>query len=164
VISAGKWFSRSTIYFDNNTILGGHYCPKKNITELGLDFGQRRVLKNVFDHIIGSNHKGTVFYRTTAPDHFEGSEWNNDGSCKRKVPAAEGELELRWLDKTLREVEIEEFEKAGVRASENGVDLRLFDVNPMLLLRPDGHPNNYRYDDDGKEKSGKVVNDSLNWC
>ncbi|KAK6129955.1 hypothetical protein DH2020_036349 [Rehmannia glutinosa] len=145
VFSSGKWFVKSAIYYENSTVLGCHYCPKRNLTELGIDFPYRKVIRNVFDYIIRSKHKGTIFYRTSTPDHFENGEWFSGGSCVRKVPAKEGDFELNVLNKILRTVELEEFETASAKASESGVNLKLLDVSPLSLLRPDGHPGPYRF-------------------
>ncbi|KAG6388237.1 hypothetical protein SASPL_153437 [Salvia splendens] len=138
--SAGKWYSRSSIYYQNDTVLWCHDCPKRNLTDIGFDSAYRRVIMGVLDYIVESNHTGTVFYRTTSPSHFEGAEWFDGGVCERKGPVKEGEFGLSWLDKILRDIEIEEFGRAYVEAREKGVKLRVFDVNPMSLLWPDGHP------------------------
>lgn len=166
IFSGGKWFVKSSIYYENNIILGCHYCPKRNnITELGINFPYRKVIKNVFRYIIESNHKGTIFYRTSTPDHFENGEWFSGGKCERKSPAKGGELELKELNKILRTIELEEFEKAAAKAYERGVDLRLLDVGPLSILRPDGHPGPYRfYQPFAKNGKAKVINDCLHWC
>ncbi|KAK6137349.1 hypothetical protein DH2020_028909 [Rehmannia glutinosa] len=165
IFSGGKWFTKTAIYYENNTPLGCHYCPKRNFTELGFNFAYRKVIRNVFDYIIASNHKGMIFYRTSTPDHFEGGEWFNGGTCKRKLPAKEGEFELNELNRILRDIELEEFEKASIKASENGVNFRLLDVSPLSLLRPDGHPGPYRFFQPfAKDKYAKVISDCLHWC
>ncbi|KAL2527686.1 Protein trichome birefringence-like 23 [Abeliophyllum distichum] len=165
IISSGKWFVKNAIYYENNMVLGCHNCPKRNFTELGFNFAYRKVLHNVFDYIIRSNHKGMIFYRTSTPDHFENGEWFSGGACRRTVPAEEGEFGLSEVNKVLREVELEEFEKASAKASENGVNLKLFDVNPLSLLRPDGHPGPYRFFQPfAKDKNAKTINDCLHWC
>lgn len=165
VISSGKWFLRSAIYYENNITLGCHYCPKRNCTEVGFNFAYRKVLKNVFDYIIASDHKGVIFFRTSTPDHFEGGQWFEGGSCKRSLPAKEGEFELGDLNQILRTVELEEFEKASLKASEAGVNLKLLDVNPLSLLRPDGHPGAYRFFQPfAKDKNAKIIYDCLHWC
>ncbi|GFP82551.1 protein trichome birefringence-like 23 [Phtheirospermum japonicum] len=165
IFSSGEWFVKTAIYYENNTILGCHYCPKQNLTELGIDSPYRKALRNFFNYIIASNHKGTIFYRTSTPDHYENGEWFNGGACKRKLPAKNGEFELNVLGKILRTVEIEEFEKASGEASRSGVNLRLLDVNPLSLLRPDGHPGPYRFFRPfAEDKNAKVVSDCLHWC
>ncbi|CAK9163042.1 unnamed protein product [Ilex paraguariensis] len=165
MFSSGKWFFKSTIYYKNNKILGCHYCPGKNLTELGFDFAYRKVLRDFFNFIVTSNHKGMIFYRTSTPDHFENGSWFDGGNCKRTEPVKEGVLELNEMVKIIRDIELTAFEEAAAKASETGVNLRLFDVNPLSLLRPDGHPGAYRhFHPFAKDKNAKIVNDCLHWC
>ncbi|XP_057810347.1 protein trichome birefringence-like 23 [Salvia miltiorrhiza] len=165
ILSSGKWFVKGAIYYEDDKILGCHFCPKRNITEVGIKFAYRKVIRNVFNYIIASKHKGTIFYRTSTPDHFENGEWFSGGTCQRKVPARHGEFELKELNRILREVELEEFENASAKATENGVNLKLLDVNPLSLLRPDAHPGPYRFFQPfAKDKNAKVINDCLHWC
>ncbi|KAM7494327.1 hypothetical protein LguiB_028936 [Lonicera macranthoides] len=165
IFSSGKWFIKTAIYYENTTILGCHYCPKKNITELGFGFAYRKVLQNVFKFIINSDHKGTVFYRTATPDHFENGEWFKGGSCRRTEPVKEGVFGLNELNTILRAIELEEFEKATVEAKKNGVNFKLLDVTGLSLLRPDGHPGPYRhFQPFAKNKDEKIISDCLHWC
>ncbi|XP_057511719.1 protein trichome birefringence-like 23 [Actinidia eriantha] len=165
IFSSGKWFVKSTIYYENGTILGCHNCPKRNLTAIGFNFAYRKVLQGVFNFIISSNHTGTIFYRASTPDHFENGEWFNGGSCQRTVPAKEGEFEMNELNKILRVVELEEFEKAATKASEKGMNLKLLDVMKLSLLRPDGHPGLYRYFHPySMDNSTKIFYDCLHWC
>jgi hypothetical protein len=166
IFSSGKWYIKTAIYYENTTVLGCHGCPAaKNQTELGFDFAYRKVLQNVFKFIITSNHKGTIFYRTATPDHFENGEWFSGGSCERTEPVQEGVFELNDLTRVLREIELEEFEKASVKAMEKGVNFKLLDVTGLSLLRPDGHPGPYRhFQPFAKNNDEKIINDCLHWC
>lgn len=166
ILSGGKWFTKNAIYYENNKALGCHHCSsERNLTELGFDLAYRRVMRSVLNYIIASNHKGMIFYRTSTPDHFEGGEWFSGGTCTREAPVKEGEFELNVVDKILRDIELEEFEKISVKASEKGVKLRLFDATPMSLLRPDGHPGPYRfYQPFAKGKNTTIISDCLHWC
>ncbi|XP_017236834.1 protein trichome birefringence-like 23 [Daucus carota subsp. sativus] len=165
VFSSGKWFVKSAIYYENDTIQGCHYCPQRNLTELGIRYAYRKVISNVFDYVIKSNHKGMIFYRNPTPDHFENGEWFSGGNCQRTKPAEEGEFQYNVLNKLLREVELDEFAKAEIRASKAGVKLKLLDVTPLSLLRPDGHPGPYRhFHPFAKDNKEKIVNDCLHWC
>ncbi|KAF3448678.1 hypothetical protein FNV43_RR09391 [Rhamnella rubrinervis] len=165
IISTGKWFLKSSIYYENNEVLGCHYCPKRNLTELGFDFAYRKALKNVMNFIAMSGHKGLIFFRTSTPDHFENGEWFSGGTCKRTTPVKEGEIQLKDINRILRDIELEEFEKATEKASENGVNLKLLDFTPLLLTRPDGHPGPFReYYPFAHDKNAKVQNDCLHWC
>ncbi|XAR55121.1 hypothetical protein NMG60_11030520 [Bertholletia excelsa] len=165
MFSSGKWFIKTAVYYENDRILGCHYCPKRNLTELGFNFAYRKVLNNVFDFIINSNHKGMIFYRTATPDHFENGEWFSGGSCRRTKPTKEGEFKVNPLIQILRDIELDEFEKASIKASQKGVTLKLLDFVELSLLRPDGHPGPYRhYYPFAKGRKGKIINDCLHWC
>ncbi|KAK9275089.1 hypothetical protein L1049_022348 [Liquidambar formosana] len=165
IISTGKWFLKTAIYYENNTALGCHSCQGKNLTELGFEFAYRNALRYVLNFIIASNYKGMIFFRTSTPDHFENGEWFSGGTCKRTEPIKEGEMELKELHKILRDIELAEFEKAATKASEMGVNLKLLDLTYISLLRPDGHPGAYRhFHPFAEDKNAKVILDCLHWC
>lgn len=164
IFSTGEWYIKTAVYYENDTLLGCHYCPKRNLTELDFSFAYQKVLKNVFDFITSSDHKGVIFYRTTVPDHFENGEWFSGGNCERTSPVKKGEFGLNSLTKILRIIELDEFEKA-INGSQKGVDFRLLDVMELSLQRPDGHPGPYRHFHPLEmDKNAKVINDCLHWC
>ncbi|CAL9007427.1 unnamed protein product [Prunus brigantina] len=165
VIGVGKWFLKTAIYHENNTVRGCHYCPGKNLTELGFEYSYRSALRAVFNFITRSDHKASVFFRTTTPDHFENGEWFSGGHCNRSVPFKEGEVDLKDVDNVMRNIELEEFEKAAAKGSEEGMNLKLLDTTHLSLLRSDGHPGPYRqFQPFAKDKNAKVQNDCLHWC
>ncbi|KAJ0499816.1 putative PMR5 domain, PC-Esterase [Helianthus annuus] len=163
-IAAGKWFLKTAVYYENNTIVGCHNCKIENVTELEFDYAYRRALQTTLGFITKSDHKVYTLFQTTTPDHFENGEWNTGGYCNRTVPFEEGETELRDIDSIMRNVELEEFKKAV--GDTNGSTLKLFDTTRLALLRPDGHPGPYRafHPFEGKDPSAKVQNDCLHWC
>ncbi|KAK3228000.1 hypothetical protein Dsin_007862 [Dipteronia sinensis] len=164
IISTGKWFLKSSIYYENDTVVGCHYCPKRNLTELGFDYAYGKTLHSVLDFIATSKHKGSIFFRTSTPDHFENGDWHN-GTCERTNPAKGDEVELKYLSKILRDIELAEFEKAAPKAAENGVNLKLLDFTSLSLLRPDGHPGPYReFQPFATDKNARVQKDCLHWC
>lgn len=63
-----------------------------------------------------------------------------------------------------RGVELEEFEKAAVVSGVEEYEAFNLDVNPMSLVRPDGHPGVYGSYQPFSNKNAKVVNDCLHWC
>ena len=166
VIAGGKWFLKTAIYYVNDTVMGCHYCPGRNLTELGFEFAYRKALQLILNFVTGSDHKGFVFLRTTTPDHFENGEWFSGGTCKRMVPFKEGEIDMRDIDRIMREIELEEFEKVVADAgTERGVILKLLDTTHLSLLRPDGHPGPYRqFHPFAEDKNATVQNDCLHWC
>lgn len=165
VFSSGLWFMKPAVYIKNGTLIGCHHCPKRDLKELGFGFAYGEILRNLFNRVVSSKHRGMVFFRTSTPDHFENGQWFTGGKCERKEPVHEGEFELSEVNRILRDVELEEFKKVSAMATDNGVKLKLFDVNPLSLLRPDGHPGPYRFFQpfaDGKNKT--YINDCLHWC
>ncbi|KAG1330359.1 putative protein trichome birefringence-like 25 [Cocos nucifera] len=70
VISSGRWFLKTAIYWEDNMIVGCHYCPAKKLTELGIDCAYHKALQLIFYFIITSDHKPLVLYRTWTSDHF----------------------------------------------------------------------------------------------
>ncbi|XP_059636108.1 protein trichome birefringence-like 26 [Cornus florida] len=165
VISGGTWFFKGVIYYKNNTIIGCHNCPGKNITELGFDSAYRKILQLAFNFITSSEHKAYVFFRTIAPDHYEGGEWNKGGYCNRTEPFKEGGVKMNDLDMIMHNIEREEFDSANALRSKNGMTLKLLDTTHLSLLRPDGHPGFYRlFHPFAKTRYPKFQIDCLHWC
>ncbi|AEE27285.1 TRICHOME BIREFRINGENCE-LIKE 25 [Arabidopsis thaliana] len=171
VISGGKWFLKTTIFHENNTVTGCHYCQgKNNMTELGYLYSYRKVLHLVLDFVAEPNHKAQVLFRTTTPDHFENGEWDSGGFCNRTMPFTEGsEGEMKSEDVSMRDIELEEFYKTTTTQQEgSNSNIVLLDTTSMSLLRPDGHPGPYRYPNPfaglKNKELNQVQNDCLHWC
>lgn len=165
VIAGGQWFLKRAIYYENDRVEGCHYCPGMNLTELGFYHAYRKVLQAVLNFMMGSDHKAVIFFRTLTPSHFENGEWDSGGTCYRKFPFKDGEIELQDVDVRMRDIELQEVEKAADLASKKGVVLKLFDTTRLSLLRPDGHPGPYRqFYPFAVDKDAKVQNDCLHWC
>ncbi|XP_009421095.2 protein trichome birefringence-like 26 [Musa acuminata AAA Group] len=158
MISGGQWFLKETIFWENNTVVGCHFCTGMNLMELGMDYSYRRALRSVFDFVSSSEHKPLVVLRTWTPTHFEHGMWYNGGICNRTKPYKESESTADPVDVVMRDVEEEGF-KEGVR---NGLRLRLLDTYHLSALRPDGHPGPYRRFH--PDISKKPQNDCLHWC
>ncbi|CAN6876466.1 unnamed protein product, partial [Brassica oleracea] len=165
VISGGKWFLKTSIFHENHTVTGCHYCQgKNNLTELGYEYSYRKALRLVLDFVADPNRKAQVLLRTTTPDHFENGEWNTGGFCNRTMPFKESEGEMKSEDELMRDIELEEFRKTR----EEEANIALLDTTSMSLLRPDGHPGPYRYPNPFSGMKIKdpvrVQNDCLHWC
>lgn len=165
-IGGGKWYLKTAIYYENNTIVSCHNCPQDNITKVGFEYAYRKAINSTLKFITRSKHKAYTFFRAATPDHFENGEWNTGGYCNRTVPFKEGEVDLIDVDRVMRDIDLEEFNKAFDIGSEKGLNLRLFDTTHLSLLRPDGHPGPYRayHPFSGKDKNAKVQLDCLHWC
>ncbi|KAI3868417.1 hypothetical protein MKW92_035448 [Papaver armeniacum] len=162
-IAGGKWFLKTAVYHDNNTVLGCHYCSNSKLTEFGIDNAYRKAIKLVFNFISNSHHNAVVLFRTTTPDHFENGEWFSGGTCNRTVPYKKGEIRLNYIDSVMRKIELEEFKSAATTSgSVRRAKLKLLDTTLLSTLRPDGHPGPYRQFN--PEKNATVQNDCLHWC
>ncbi|KAK0582957.1 hypothetical protein LWI29_031524 [Acer saccharum] len=113
VIAGGKWFLKTAVYHENDTIQGCHNCHGKNLTILGFEYAYSKALQLVLNFVTSSEHNAFVFLGTTTPDHFENGEWFSGGTCNRTVPFKEGEVGMRDVDTAMRDIELEEFEKAA---------------------------------------------------
>ncbi|CAL9091922.1 unnamed protein product [Musa textilis] len=166
VISGGQWFLKTAIYLENNTVVGCHYCPKLNISELSLESAYSKILSSVFGFVTASKHKPIVIYRTWTPDHFENGEWFSGGKCNRTSPYKIKEFNGKDVDHVMRNIELEEFDRAATaNGSENVANLKLLDTYQLSLLRPDAHSGPYRtFRPFDKNKNAKVQNDCLHWC
>ncbi|CAL9043987.1 unnamed protein product [Musa banksii] len=166
VISGGQWFLKTAIYLENNTVVGCHYCPKLNISELSLESAYSKILSSVFGFVTTSKHKPVVIYRTWTPDHFEYGEWFSGGKCNRTSPYKIREFNGKDVDHVMRKIELEEFGRAATAdGSENEANLKLLDTYQLSLLRPDAHSGPYRtFHPFDKNKNAKVQNDCLHWC
>lgn len=165
IISSGKWFQKPAVYYENETLIGCHNCDeKRNLTAVGYAFAYQKTLHRAMRFIATTPRKGSVFFRTSTPHHFEFGKWNTGGNCPKTIPDKDGEIELNELSRTLRSIELTEFEKAVGVAKGNGVNFRLMDLSRMMLRRPDGHPGPYRHFHPFAEEADKVQNDCMHWC
>lgn len=168
VFSIGHWFLHPAIYHENDQVLGCHYCPEFNHTEIGFFEVFRKAIRTALKGVREQDSAVKFVTVTTfSPAHFEG-EWDKAGACPRKEPYREGEKEMEYMDKEMRRVEVEEVAAAAAAAEEGGerVKIEALDVTAMAMLRADGHPGPYMNPNpfgDGKVKE-RVQNDCVHWC
>ncbi|KMT07323.1 hypothetical protein BVRB_6g149510 [Beta vulgaris subsp. vulgaris] len=174
VLSIGHWYLHPAIYHDGDVTLGCHALDSMNCTDVPFFdvYGKafNTTLKAIIQRKLGSEGKGIdVVVTTFSPHHFEG-EWDKLGACPRTKPFMEEEKSLEGMDAQMREVQVEEVEKAKIllNADKNvlpKVRLAAVDVTKLALLRPDGHPGPYMYFNpfaDGIKE--RVQNDCVHWC
>ncbi|MFQ6663557.1 hypothetical protein Gotur_031043 [Gossypium turneri] len=169
LLSIGHWFLHPAVYYEGGLVLGCHYCPGLNHTEIGFYDVMRKALKTALKTIIerkGANGNGIdVFLATFSPSHFEG-EWDKAGACPKTKPYKEGEKMLEGMDADMRAIEVEEIEAVKVNAKQiEGLRIEMLDVTKLSLMRPDGHPGPYMYPfpfANGVRE--RVQNDCVHWC
>ncbi|ONK76644.1 uncharacterized protein A4U43_C03F30480 [Asparagus officinalis] len=101
-----SWFQRPNIMlWENNTIVGCIDCKLENVPEIGSAIPYQKAMELAFQHIIASEHKPLVVYRTHTPNHFENGTWNTGGYCNMTLPFIEGEVEGYDQDQLVKVVE-----------------------------------------------------------
>ncbi|CAI9109977.1 OLC1v1009926C1 [Oldenlandia corymbosa var. corymbosa] len=162
IISAGQWFPRPSIYYENNQLLGCRFCQMQNISEFPMVYAYRKAWRTAFKAIQRiKNRKSVTFLRTVAPSHFEGGEWNQGGNCLRKKPFSRNETSLEGSQLELYSTQLEEFRAAEREGEKEGLRFRLLDVTRAMLLRPDGHPSRYGH---LPNDNVTLYNDCVHWC
>ncbi|MCO5597067.1 hypothetical protein L7F22_051141 [Adiantum nelumboides] len=158
VLSGGRWFQRSSVYFEQNELMGCNWCSMLNATDVGWAYAYRVALRTVFDFLISSEYKGVVFFRTFSPEHWENAAWDQGGNCTQKAPFTSKSHGMDGLSQVMYKVQVEEFGKTVQRISEYSFKLKIVDSLHAALLRPDAHPGPYGH------FHPRVVNDCVHWC
>ncbi|KAJ3694932.1 hypothetical protein LUZ60_000309 [Juncus effusus] len=172
LFSIGHWFLLPGIYYENEQIIGCHVCAEFNHTETAFFDVFRKAVGTTLEevkrrHMAGSeSRKRLVAVTTFTPAHFEG-EWDKAGSCDKKEPYKEGEIQLEYTAGQLRRTVVEELERVRSHGLQvKGLRFETVDVTNLAMLRPDGHPGPYMYPDPFKNGMAgeKVQNDCVHWC
>nr|KYP50516.1 hypothetical protein KK1_027672 [Cajanus cajan] len=163
IISDGHWFFRVMHLYQAQSLLGCVYCDQQNLTHYNPDFTIRAAFRTAFKHINACKEcaKVVTVMRTFAPAHFENGFWNTGGYCNRTGPVSEGEVDFGKFDWEVRNVQMEEFEKARREGLEGGLGHRfeVVDVARAMLMRPDAHPGEH-----WGNKWMRGYNDCTHWC
>lgn len=161
IISAGQWFFRPLVYYENGGSIGCHYCNLENMTEIPETYGYRKAYRTVFRTLQNlENYKGVTFLRTFSPAHFENGAWNSGGSCGRTRPFSKEEMKLEGFILDMYMTQVEELNAAAKQAKQKGLEFRLMATTEAMLLRPDGHPNFYG----ASPHRNMTYADCVHWC
>ncbi|BBN19153.1 xyloglucan O-acetyltransferase [Marchantia polymorpha subsp. ruderalis] len=167
VLSIGQWYFKSSIYIENDEIIGCHYCPGHNYTEIGFFQAYRKAVRSVLDKVT-KDYQGLAIMSTFALEHFENGSWDNGGACRREQPLKKEEWPLQGLNYDMHEIVMQEYQTTVQRKKRPNkkVQLGLLDVTKLSLLRADGHPGPFRdyHPFEGKPPGTHVQNDCLHWC
>ncbi|KAL2349376.1 hypothetical protein Fmac_003376 [Flemingia macrophylla] len=169
VLSFGHWLLLPAVYHEGESVLGCHYCPGLNHTEIGFYDVFRKALRTTLNSIIdkrrGKGNGIDIIVTTFTPHHFEG-DWDKAGACPKTKPYSNEEKKLEGMDAEMRKIEIEEVEDAKTKANEFGrLRLEALDVTKLALLRPDGHPGPYMNPSPFVNGNVEhVQNDCVHWC
>ncbi|KAL8113914.1 hypothetical protein AgCh_020992 [Apium graveolens] len=143
IISAAQWFFRPSMYYIKRRLVGCLYCSQ-NTTQYPAEFGYRLAFRTAFKAInTVKKYKGVTFLRTYAPSHFENGKWDKGGNCPRKRPYRRNKVVLDSYNLNINNIQLEEFTVAERIGRRKGLRFSLLNVTHVMLLRPDGHPNEY---------------------
>ncbi|KAK4765953.1 hypothetical protein SAY87_007595 [Trapa incisa] len=167
IISAGQWFYRPMVFYENGQLIGCSSCGLDNVTEISRFYGYRMAFRTTFQTLMGiKGYEGVTFLRTFSADHFENGPWNDGGNCIRTRPFGKGEVKLKMYDYEFYKTQVEEFraiERESYmlrRRKIKGHKLRLLDTTEASLMRPDGHPNALGH----SPHKNASFNDCVHWC
>ncbi|XP_066377906.1 xyloglucan O-acetyltransferase 2-like isoform X2 [Miscanthus floridulus] len=172
VISAGHWFPRPAMYYEDGEVVGVYSRPDVKKTDIGYLGVYRKVIRRALEYVDAKSSTGgdkLVVVATIAPAHFDSKYgWNHRDACSRTKPYEDGEAEVATADAELRKVVLEEVATAAAKTTRRrgGVRFEVLDVTKMATMRPDGHPGPYLFAHayDGRPVPETVGNDCLHWC
>lgn len=163
IISNGHWFFRVMYLHEGDNMDKCVYCNDPNITNHNPDFALRMAFRAAFKYINNCKNRGKLvtIVRTFSPAHFENGVWNTGGYCNRTGPSSAKEINSESFDWKLRDIQIEEMEKAKREADREmkGRRFETIDVTMAMTMRADGHPGEF-----WGNKWMKGYNDCVHWC
>ncbi|XP_059670706.1 protein trichome birefringence-like 19, partial [Cornus florida] len=161
IISAGQWFFRPFMYYENGKVVGCHKCQKENVTDLTFYYGYKMAFRTAFRALLNlQNFTGLTFLRTFSPSHFENGDWNKGGNCVRTRPFTKQEMKFDGYSLELYKTQVEELRAAEKEGKKRGLRFRTLDISEAMVLRPDGHPNHYGH----SPQENKTIPDCVHWC
>ncbi|XP_058068398.1 xyloglucan O-acetyltransferase 4-like [Magnolia sinica] len=158
IISDGHWFFRKMYLYEGDKLIGCVFCTDTNVTNVGLSFAIRRAFQTALKFVNGCNECRDLItlIRTFSPAHFEHGTWNDGGRCNRTMPLSEGKVNLGGTEWEVRNVQVEEVERAMMNGWKR---YRVLDVTKAMLMRADGHPGSH-WNNNGMDG----YNDCVHWC
>ncbi|XP_062178688.1 xyloglucan O-acetyltransferase 1-like [Phragmites australis] len=165
VLSASHWLLNGGVYYNGSEVIGAHNAGELNHTGVGYAWPLRMAYRTAVQRL-SSGRPRTVVLATFSPSHFEGSTAFNATACTKKEPYKEGERDLGWIDKEMRDIVYDEAKAAKARSGDgSAVSIEVLDVTTLAAMRPDGHPSVYMIRDpfaNGAQE--KMMSDCLHFC
>ncbi|CAL0311150.1 unnamed protein product [Lupinus luteus] len=94
--------------------------------------------------------KTRVFFRSSAPSHFRGGNWNSGGHCREAINPLNETITTTYPEK---DIIIEEITK------QMKTPVTLLNITSLSQYRIDGHPSMY-----GRKDQSSRVQDCSHWC
>lgn len=169
ILSVGQWYFKPSVYVVQDEVIGCHYCPNLNLTQIGFSQAYSTGLRLALERVT-AEWKGTALVSTFASAHGERSSEDDPEQCRRERPLEQKEYDSSFLgmNKEMRDIVWGEYSRILSDESKQNNDLHIdfLDVSKLSLLRPDGHPGPYVFANpfEGRYPDEVVPNDCLHWC
>ncbi|CAM6126275.1 unnamed protein product [Calypogeia fissa] len=168
VFLTGQWFYKRTLYVKQEKVIGCHYCPGLNLTDISYYDVYREAIRLVLDKV-SKEYKGLTIMSTFPLSHYFKASWDSGGNCQREQPLEALESKQFPGDhNNMRNIVVEEFNGVVEKNRELKKDTRfeLLDVTKVSLQRADGHPGPYRRPHPfvGYDPNVSYPDDCLHWC
>uniref|UniRef100_A0A0E0ITJ2 Uncharacterized protein n=1 Tax=Oryza nivara TaxID=4536 RepID=A0A0E0ITJ2_ORYNI len=171
VLAAGHWLMNGAIYYNGSEVFGVHNAPEEfaNRTKVGYAWPLRLAYRTAMERLVGAS-RGTprdMVLVTFSPSHFEGRPVQSPTACTRMEPYREGEKELEWVFREIRDVvyDVAAEARRDGGGGETTVRIEVLDVTKLASMRPDGHPGVYMNRDpfaNGVDEN--MFSDCLHFC
>ncbi|CAL5037742.1 unnamed protein product [Urochloa decumbens] len=166
VVSASHWLLNGAVYYNGSVVVGAHNAPAGfNYTGVGYVWPMKMAYRTAVERLSSSRPR-TVVLATFSPAHFEGRPSDSPTACTKMEPYEEGEKELDWISKELRDIVYEEAKAARARSvGDSKTRIEVLDVTKMAVMRPDGHPSVYMHRDPfAHGVPERMYSDCLHFC
>jgi xyloglucan O-acetyltransferase len=173
VLAAAHWLLNGAIYYNGSRMVGAHGYPELNVTGVGYAWPLRVAYRAAVDRLSAAGGRPrTVVLATFSPSHFEGKPTNDPTACAKTEPYKDGESDMEWMYREVRDVVYDEANAARARAtsgngsSASATRVEVLDVSKLASMRPDGHPGLYMHDHpfaNGAPPEG-MYSDCLHFC
>ncbi|PIA40004.1 hypothetical protein AQUCO_02500015v1 [Aquilegia coerulea] len=161
IISSGHWFFRQIYLYEHGNMKACIYCNAGNISNVSPGFAVKKTFRLALKYINDCKECGNLLtlLRTFSPAHIENGSWNTGGRCNRTHPYSEKQINLGGSEWTLRNIQVQEIERAKKKGKSRGKRFGHLDVTKAMLMRPDGHPDIHW---DSQWMHG--YSDCVHWC
>ncbi|EFJ35326.1 hypothetical protein SELMODRAFT_80669 [Selaginella moellendorffii] len=158
IFNTGHWWSRDK--FPDDEPLVFYRRGKPVLPPLGMREGLSAVLRHMVPRIEAAlPSTALALWRLQSPRHFEGGEWNQNGSCMSETLLSDQERE-KWFSSGTNS-EAREINTLIQEVLQTSQKFRVLNITPLSEYRRDAHPAIWLGRKDAHLTWGQ---DCLHWC